>query len=86
MLTNMRTKSTSVGMKQIAEEAGVSMMTVSRVLRNESNVAAATEEKIRGIADRLGYKPNRLVWCCLPGMRLRRRFLRARMTICTRRI
>lgn len=61
MLTNMRTKSTSVGMKQIAEEAGVSMMTVSRVLRNESNVAAATEEKIRGIADRLGYKPNRLV-------------------------
>ena len=54
-------KKSSVGMKQIAEEAGVSMMTVSRVLRNESNVAAATEEQIRAIADRLGYKPNRLV-------------------------
>lgn len=59
MLINM--KKSSVGMKQIAEEAGVSMMTVSRVLRNESNVAAATEEQIRAIADRLGYKPNRLV-------------------------
>lgn len=54
-------KKSSVGMKQIAAEAGVSMMTVSRVLRNESNVASATEEKIRSIADRLGYKPNRLV-------------------------
>ena len=51
----------SVGMKQIAEEAGVSMMTVSRVLRNESNVAPTTEALIRSIADRLGYKPNRLV-------------------------
>ena len=48
-------------MKQIAEEAGVSMMTVSRVLRNESNVSPHTETKIRAIADRLGYKPNRLV-------------------------
>lgn len=55
----MKTK--SVSMKQIAERAGVSMMTVSRVLRNESNVAAETEKLIRGIADELGYKPNRLV-------------------------
>ena len=48
-------------MKQIAEEAGVSLMTVSPVLRNQSNVAPATEQLIRSIADRLGYKPNRLV-------------------------
>lgn len=59
MLTNM--KQQSVSMKQIAERAGVSMMTVSRVLRNESNVAPETEKLIRGIADELGYKPNRLV-------------------------
>ena len=59
MLTNMR--KSSVGMKQIAEEAGVSMMTVSRVLRNQSNVAPATEKLIRAIADKFGYKPNRLV-------------------------
>ena len=39
----------------------MSMMTVSRVLRNESNVAPATEKQIRTIADKLGYKPNRLV-------------------------
>jgi len=54
-------RKSSVGMKQIAEEAGVSMMTVSRVLRNQSNVAPATEKLIRAIADKFGYKPNRLV-------------------------
>lgn len=59
MLVNMKTQ--SVSMKQIAERAGVSMMTVSRVLRNESNVAVNTEKLIRSIADELGYKPNRLV-------------------------
>ncbi|MGZ0655762.1 LacI family DNA-binding transcriptional regulator [Coraliomargarita sp. W4R53] len=48
-------------MKQIAEEAGVSMMTVSRVLRNESNVSEKTDKRIREIATRLGYKSNRLV-------------------------
>lgn len=51
----------SVSMKQIAAEAGVSMMTVSRVLRNEPSVAPATKALVRSIADRLGYKPNRLV-------------------------
>ena len=50
-----------VSMKQIAEEAGVSMMTVSRVMRNQSNVAPATEERIREIVRRSGYRPNRLV-------------------------
>lgn len=59
LLINMRNQ--SVSMKQIADHAGVSIMTVSRVLRNESNVAAKTEKLIRGIADELGYKPNRLV-------------------------
>lgn len=48
-------------MKRIADEAGVSMMTVSRVLRNESSVAPKTKELVRSIADRLGYKRNRLV-------------------------
>ncbi|MFT5623103.1 MAG: LacI family transcriptional regulator [Bacteroidia bacterium] len=59
MLINM--DKSSIGMKQIAAEAKVSMMTVSRVLRNKSNVAPATEKRIRAIANRLGYKPNRLV-------------------------
>ncbi len=59
MLINM--KKQSVSMKQIAERAGVSMMTVSRVLRNEANVAPKTDQLIRSIADELGYKPNRLV-------------------------
>ncbi len=51
----------TVSMKLIAEEAGVSVMTVSRVLSNQSNVSPHTEEKIREIANRVGYKANRLV-------------------------
>ena len=39
----------------------MSLMTVSRVMRNETNVSPATDKKIRAIADRLGYKQNRLV-------------------------
>jgi LacI family transcriptional regulator len=48
-------------MKQIAAEAGVSMMTVSRVLRNEPSVSPRTKALVLSIADRLGYKRNRLV-------------------------
>ena len=59
LLINM--KKQSVSMKEIAERAGVSMMTVSRVLRKESNVAPWTENRVRQIAEELGYKPNRLV-------------------------
>ncbi|MDP4644078.1 MAG: LacI family transcriptional regulator [Opitutales bacterium] len=51
----------SPSMKQIAAEAGVSIMTVSRVLRNQANVSAKTQQRIQDIAERLGYKPNRLV-------------------------
>lgn len=36
-------------------------MTVSRVLRNQANVSAKTQQRIQDIAERLGYKPNRLV-------------------------
>ncbi len=51
----------SISMQTIADRAGVSRMTVSRALRNDTRVAVPTREKIRRLADELGYKPNPLV-------------------------
>lgn len=48
-----------VTLKDIAEKAGVSSMTVSRVMnRKTKDVSEKTAERIRKIADQLGYVPN----------------------------
>src|SRR5215813_3658756 len=44
--------------KQVAEAAGVSVMTVSRVLNNRPDVSSATRKRIQQIIDELGYAPN----------------------------
>ena len=52
----------SVTMKAIAEEAGVTLTTVSRILNHKGGkYANQTKEKILSIADRLKYRPNALV-------------------------
>lgn len=45
--------------KEIAELAGVSRGTVDRVLNNRGSVNPKTKKKIRDIADRLNYQPNK---------------------------
>ena len=47
-----------IRLKDIAESAGVSVMTVSKALRNEPDIAAATRQRIQSIADAAGYVPN----------------------------
>lgn len=42
----------------IAAEAGVSITTVSRVIRGERNVSAATREKVEAVIARLNYRPS----------------------------
>lgn len=42
----------------VALAAGVSAMTVSRVLRNSPHVAVQTRERVRRAAAKLGYRPN----------------------------
>lgn len=56
-----RPRRSAPGLKQIAEEAGVSLITVSRVVRGLGNVAPDTAAKIKKAIDRLKYRPNRLV-------------------------
>ena len=52
---------TQITLKQVAERAGVSVMTASRALRNQSNVTTETRERILRASRELGYRPNPLV-------------------------
>lgn len=45
-------------LRDVAERAGVSAMTVSRVLRDDPQVLPATRERVRSAAAALGYRPN----------------------------
>ncbi|MFP4345723.1 MAG: LacI family DNA-binding transcriptional regulator [Anaerolineales bacterium] len=45
-------------MADVAREAGVSLMTVSRVVNNKDGVSAATRQRIQTVIDRLGYRPS----------------------------
>ena len=48
-----------VTLKDIAEKAGVSSMTVSRALNGKSkDISQKTAEKIKKIAEEMGYIPN----------------------------
>jgi LacI family transcriptional regulator len=47
-----------VRLKDIAERAGVSVMTVSKALRDEPDVSAGTKARLRALAEQLGYVPD----------------------------
>ena len=49
-----------VRIRDVAAEAGVSVGTVSKALNGRSDVSAATRERVREIALRLGFQPNQL--------------------------
>ncbi len=51
-------KKSKVTIKQVAEEAGVSQSTVSRVINNNRPVDKAIRAKVEAIILKLGYKPN----------------------------
>ena len=54
--------------RDVAQEAGVTPMTVSRVLRGTTGFSAATRERVLAAAQSLGYTPNGLA----QGLRTRR--------------
>jgi len=47
-------------LKDIAQELGVSITTVSRALNNKADINADTREAILAVAQKLNYKPNNL--------------------------
>lgn len=47
-------------LRDVSEAAGVSEMTVSRVLRNRGDVSEATRARVTAAARQLGYVPNRI--------------------------
>lgn len=50
----------AVGIEDVARAAEVSITTVSHALSGRGQVAATTRERVRRVADELGYAPNRL--------------------------
>lgn len=47
-----------IRLKDIAQAAGVSVMTVSKALRDKPDLAVATKERIRKLANQMGYVPD----------------------------
>ena len=47
-------------LRDVSEASGVSEMTVSRVLRNRTDVSPATRERVLAAAKSLGYVPNKI--------------------------
>src|SRR5689334_6620786 len=47
-----------IRLKDIAARAGVSVMTVSKVLRDASDVSVATKARVRQLATEMGYTPD----------------------------
>src|SRR5262245_35277493 len=47
-----------VRLKDIAERAGVSIMTVSKVLRDAPDISSATKARVRSLAQEMGYVPH----------------------------
>lgn len=47
-----------ITLRDVAREAGVSHVTVSRALRNDPTISAARRQGIRRLADEMGYRPD----------------------------
>ena len=58
--------------RRIATEAGLSPSTVSLALRNSPKIPAATKQRIRKIAQRLGYRPDGKLTELMSHLRLKR--------------
>jgi len=50
--------SAMVSMKDVAKQCGVSVATVSKALNNHSDISEETRNRVKEVADSLGYYPN----------------------------
>ena len=49
-----------VTMRDVAQKAGVSIKTVSRVVNNQGELAESTRQRVLSVIEALGYRPNRV--------------------------
>jgi LacI family transcriptional regulator len=56
-----------VTIREVAQAAGISMQTVSRVLNDRPDVSEETRQRVRAIIDQLGYSPNALARSLIQG-------------------
>jgi LacI family transcriptional regulator len=61
-----------ISMEDVARAAGCSRSTVSLSLRNHPSVPAVTRNRIRQVAEKLGYRPNPLISALMTSRRHRR--------------
>lgn len=61
-----------MNMRELAELAGVSVMTVSRALRNNPQIREETRRRIKKLAEENGYRVNPLVSAQMASIRARR--------------
>jgi LacI family transcriptional regulator len=47
-----------VTITDVAREAGVSLMTVSRVINDKGEISSATRQHVLAVIERLGYRPS----------------------------
>lgn len=47
-----------VTMADVAKQAGVSLMTVSRIVNNKGDISEATTLRVQAVIERLGYRPS----------------------------
>lgn len=65
-------KTTSVSMRDLAEIAGVSVMTVSRALKNNPKISEGTRASIQKLAKEKGYRVNPLVSAQMASIKARK--------------
>lgn len=61
-----------MNIRDLAKRAGVSRTTVSRALNNAPDVSSATKERIRKLAEELGYQANPMVTALMASVRRKR--------------
>jgi LacI family transcriptional regulator len=63
----------SVTTRDLSKAAGVSQPTVSRALRGDPRISAATRERVQALAKKMGYVPNPLISALMSSQRRSRR-------------
>lgn len=69
LIVTVEREDVPVTLKTVAERVGVSVMTVSRALRNAPEVSPLTRRRVCRVAEEIGYRPNPLIAALMTSVR-----------------